>query len=105
MVPRGERRVDFRQGVHTMPAPQLLITTGCVDVGVGLQGEKQRDSERRRVKSKAAVSSWETTGMENFSVADEAGGSGRISEVEKILRSKPQKPFLDLWAEGEAKRV
>lgn len=57
MVPMGERRVDFRQGVHTMSAPQLLITIGRVDVGVGLQGEKQRDSERRRDKSKAAVSS------------------------------------------------
>lgn len=52
----GERRVDFRQGVHTMLAPQLLITIGCVHVGVGLQGEKQRDSERRS-RSKAAVSS------------------------------------------------
>lgn len=39
-----------------MLAPQLLITIGCVHVGVGLQGEKQRDSERRS-RSKAAVSS------------------------------------------------
>lgn len=36
-----------------MSAPQLLITIGRVDVGVGLQGEKQRDSEGRREETRA----------------------------------------------------
>lgn len=68
MVPMGERRVDFRQGVHTMSAPQLLITIGRVDVGVGLQGEKQRDSERRReeTRAKQLSAAEKPTGMENW---------------------------------------
>lgn len=89
-----------------MSAPQLLITIGRVDVGVGLQGEKQRDSERRReeTRAKQLSAAEKPTGMEKFSVADEAGEDGRISEVGKILGSKTQKPFLDLWAEEETKR-
>ena len=90
MVPMGERRVDFRQGVHTVSAPQLLITIGGVDVGVGLQGEKQRDSERRgeETRAKQLSAAEKPTGMENSSVADETGGDKRISEIEKILGSK-----------------
>lgn len=40
-----------------MSAPRLLLTVGRVDVGVRLQGEKQKDSERRRDKSKAGATS------------------------------------------------
>lgn len=34
---------------------------------------------------------------------DEAGDE-RVSEVEKVLGSKTQKTFLDLWADGGGKK-
>lgn len=55
-------------------------------------------------KAKQLSAAEQPTGMAIFAVADEAGGDERISEVEKILGSKTQKPFLDLWAEGQTKR-
>lgn len=48
--------------------------------------------EETRAKQLSAAE--KPTGTEKFSVADQAGGDKRISEVEKILGSKTQKPFL-----------
>lgn len=52
VVPVRERRMDFRQGVHTVPASHLLLATGGVDVRVGLQREQVGFRSRRMTAGK-----------------------------------------------------
>lgn len=84
-----------------MSAPRLLITIGRVHVGVGLQGEKQRDSERRREEARAK----QLPGAEKATgKSDDEGDEKKINQILERFGEEKHKSFLDLCAEGEEKK-